>query len=258
LNPTPETRDKLRAAVAIQHQIESGFDDAVHFLDGRQYAEAIETLNRILSLKPDLAKARGRLGTAYAAIGKDQLAAKQLQMVAKFDADNPYGYAMRGWLAYLHDDADQAVNEFRRADEIEPYSAQINYQWGLALAKLARWDEAVQHFRQVVTIDPAHAGGCQALAHALRQTGQFDEALGYARRAASLSRFENADVLLTLAEVYADLGRFGEAVEAANKALDAAQKHSPQSAPQIRQRLDELRARARLYRKNQTGKNDVR
>ena len=245
LDPAPALREQLCAAVAVDEEIESGYDDAVRSLDQRRYGEAIETLNRILRIKPDLAKAHGRLGTAYAATGKNEQAVEHLQLVARYDADDPYGYAMLGWLAYLHDDAEEAVQEFRRADAVEPYNAQINYQWGLALTKLERWDEAARHFRQVLAINPKHAGGWQGLAHVLRKSGQPQEALRYAQRAARLSRFENADLLLTLTDVYADLGRFAEAAAAAKQALDAAQAHAPQLAPQIQQWLDELQARTR-------------
>ncbi|HEY2251770.1 MAG TPA: tetratricopeptide repeat protein, partial [Planctomycetaceae bacterium] len=257
LDPAPQTREKLRAAVATHNEIEAGFDEAVHCLEERRYGEAIEALNRILKIKPDLAKAHGRLGTAYAATGNNELAVKHLRLVARFDADNPYGCAMLGWLAYLRGDAQEAVGELRQADEIEPYNAQLNYHWGLALMKLERWDEAAQHFRLVLTIDPAHAGGCQALAHALRKTGELEESLRLAQRAVRLTRFENADTLLTLSDLYADLGRFAEAVETAIKALDAAQIRAPQSMPQIRQKLEELRARVPSTRNGQTGESDV-
>jgi tetratricopeptide (TPR) repeat protein len=112
---------------------------------------------------------------------------------------------------------------------------------GLALAKLGRWAEAEDRFRRVLSIDPNHAGGCQGLSTALRQRGQATEALRFARRAARLTEYQNPDVLLTLADTYAEAGRAADAAEAAGRALAAAQASDPKLVPQIRRRLEELR-----------------
>jgi len=152
---------------------------------------------------------------------------------------------MLGWLAYLQGRPEEAVAFYRQADEVEPFTAEINFRWGLALCGLDRWGEAVTHFRQVLVIDPKHAGACQGLAQALRRQGQPEEALSFARRAARLSRFENPDILLALADAYADAGRFAEADDSASRALDLAQANAPQLAPQIRSHLADIRARAK-------------
>jgi hypothetical protein len=68
--------------------------------------------------------------------------------------------------------------------------------------------------------------------------------LRFARRAARLTGFQNPDVLVTLAEAYADAGRPAEADETASRALAAAQASNPHMLPQIRRRLEEMRARA--------------
>jgi hypothetical protein len=71
----------------------------------------------------------------------------------------------------------------------------------------------------------------------------------FARRAARLTHFQNADVLLTLAECYADAGRPAEADETATRALDAAQATNPEAVGQIRWRVEEIRARAAMVAK---------
>jgi tetratricopeptide (TPR) repeat protein len=240
IDPVRITREKIREAVAVMNEIESGFDDAVEQLREQNYTAVVERLDRLLRIKPDLAKAHGRLGTAYAAIGDQEQATEHLQAVEKFDPDNPYGTAMLGWLAYLRDDAQQAVTALEHANAIEPYSAQINYHWGLSLIKLEKWDDAVARFERVVTIDPRHAGGWQGLSLALRRCGRFEEALGAARRAVRLTHSENPDILLSLVDACADAGRRADAAKAAEKALEAAQARSPDLVPQVRRRLREL------------------
>ncbi len=244
LDPAPATRDRLRQCVAIQAGIDADLVAALHQMEERHFGEAVETLNRILSVKPDLAVAHGKLGTAYEILGQHERAVEHLQAVARCDPDDPYGYMMLGWLAYLQGRAEDAVAAYRRADEIEPYSAQIHYHLGLALLKLGRLPEALPCLRRLLVIDPNHAGGCQALSQALRQSGQRPEALRFARRAARLSQYQNPDILLTLAEAYADTGRFREAADSAAQALAAAKTKNPNLVAPIRDRLEEFRFRA--------------
>ncbi len=244
LEPAPATRAKLQETVAIQAKLDAGLFAALHQIDEHRFAEAIDTLKESLTIKPDWAKAHGKLGTVYAITGQNQLAVEHLQAAAKYNSDDPYGYSMLGWLAYLQDRAEDAVAAYRRADEIEPYNAKINHHLGLALAKLGRLPEAIACFRRVLTIDPNHAGGCQGLGHALRRQGRPEEALRFALRAAQLSRFQTPDILVTLAETYADLGRFADAGATAAQALDAARTASPQQVPQIRRLLEDIRERA--------------
>jgi tetratricopeptide (TPR) repeat protein len=243
LDPAPATRDKLRAAVATLAGLDADSARALRAMDERRFPEAAEALEKVLRVKPDWAKAHGKLGTAYANLGKNELAAEHLRAVAKYDPDDPYGENMLGWLAYLQGRPEEAVEHYRRADEVEPFTAEINFRWGLALSRLGRWEEAAGRFRRVLAVDPSHVGGCQGLAQALRQQGQTEEALHFARRAARLTHFENADVLVSLAEAYADAGRFAEADAAATRALDAAP--DAKAVLQIRLRLDEIRARAK-------------
>jgi Flp pilus assembly protein TadD len=244
VDPAPAARAKLRELVAIQAKLDDGLFTAQHQIDERRFAEATATLNDLLAVKPDWAKAHGKLGTLYAIAGKNDLAAEHLRAVARYDPDDPYGDMMLGWLAYLQDRPADAVEAYRRAEEIEPFNAKINYHLGLALAQLGRWAEAAARFRQVLTVAPNHAGGYQGLSHALCRQGQPAEAIRFARHAARLTQSQNADVLVTLAEAYADAGRFAEARDTAAQALDVAQAREPKAVPQIRRRLEEWRARA--------------
>jgi tetratricopeptide (TPR) repeat protein len=245
LDPTPALREQLRKPVATQAKLDADIAQGIRQLNQHRPEEAIATLKAVLAVKPDWARAHGRLGTAYALAGQNERAAEHLRAVARYDPDDPYGYNMLGWLAYLQGRPEEAVAFYRQADEVEPFTAEINFRWGLALCGLDRWGEAVTHFRQVLVIDPKHAGACQGLAQALRRQGQPEEALSFARRAARLSRFENPDILLALADAYADAGRFAEADDSASRALDLAQANAPQLAPQIRSHLADIRARAK-------------
>src|SRR5262249_42125408 len=144
---------------------------------------------------------------------------------------------------------DESAEFYRQACDLDPFDAKINYHWGQALLALDRLPEAADCFRRILSIDPNHPGGCQALSHVLRRQGESAEAMRYARRAARLTRNENPDILLSLADAYADAGRLAEATEAATQALNAVQPGNLQLVPQIRKRLREFQERGAAIRK---------
>jgi len=238
---TPAARDLLRELIGIQRGLDDGFVVADRQFGNGKHTEAIRTLEGLLAVKPDWAQAHGKLGTLYAMVGDRTRSVEHLQAVARSDPDDPYGYNMLGWLAYLDGKVADAADYFRKADELQPFTAEINYRWGLALLMLEKWPDAAARFHLATVVDPKHAGAHQGLSHALRRMGQTAEAIRFARRAARLTNFTNPDVLLTLADAYAAANRFDEAEEAANKALDAAVASAPGMVPQIQRRLEELR-----------------
>jgi spermidine synthase len=67
----------------------------------------------------------------------------------------------------------------------------------------------------------------------------------FARRAARLTQNQNADVLVSLAEAYADAGRYGEADAAFEDAIALVERAGGDWAGQIRARREATRARAK-------------
>ncbi len=240
-----ELRDDLKRTLAEQTKVDRDLFDGLLQFRQQRMPQAIDTFNGLLKLRPDWAFVHGKLGTAYAVAGQKDKAAEHLRAVARFDADEPYGANMLGWLAYLDGRSEEAADWFRQADAIEPWTPMINYRWGLALSKLARWPEAAERFRTALKADPKHAAACQSLSVALLRQGKRDEALASAERAVRLTRAGNADMLLTLAECQADLGRYADAEASAAKALDAAIANNSTAVPAVRARRDEYRDRAK-------------
>ncbi|MCX7701088.1 MAG: tetratricopeptide repeat protein [Gemmataceae bacterium] len=238
-DPTPETRRKLDEAIAAQAQVDADLNAVQHALRIGRPREAIPLLERILTIKPNLARAHGRLGTLYASVGQMSRAVEHLETVTKHDPDDAYGLNMLGWMAYVRGDGVAALEFFRRADAIMPYTVEINHRWGLALLSLERWSEAKDRFQYALDIDPNHAGSLHGLSLAWRQLGEPEKAVESAERAARLTRREEAEVLWGLAEAYFVAGRLDIAVKTAEQAKSLATLKSPALIPVIRRRLDE-------------------
>jgi len=244
IKPDADVKEKLARTIEVNSQIDRGWFQAAQEIQKQQYPQAAKTLEKVLELKPDLAQVHGKLGSVYAAMGNKKKAQEHLEAVARFDPNEPYGESMLGWLAYLDNKHDEAVQHYLLAEEMEPRNSKVKYNRGLALLGLQRWEEAGSAFGKVIELDPKHSGAHQGLSHALRGQGKNDEALNMALKAAELSRYENLDILLSLSDAFADVSRFVEAQNTAVRALGIAQANNPQLVPQISARVEELRQKA--------------
>src|SRR5262245_29233273 len=100
-DPASETRERLNWLKRTQAGIESDYFKALELRANQRYQQAIATLDGILAVKPDLAKAHAELGTLYALVGDRESATRHLTAVTEYDPDSPSGEAMLGWLKFL-------------------------------------------------------------------------------------------------------------------------------------------------------------
>ena len=244
IHPTTAAKEKLASAIEVNSRIDQGWFQAADEIQKKKYQEAARTLEDVLKLKPDLAQIHGRLGSVYASLGQKEKAREHLEAVSQFDPDDPYGESMLGWLFYLDGRHGTALEHYRKAEEMEPRNIKVKYNSGLAHLGLSQWQDAATAFEKTLALDPKHFGAYQGMSHALRGQGQNTEALKNAIKAAELTRFESADVLLSLADAYADAGKLPEAQNTASRALVAAQGGNQQLVAQIMAKIEEYRKRA--------------
>jgi tetratricopeptide (TPR) repeat protein len=154
---------------------------------------------------------------------------------------------------------DEAINYFQKTLLLNPKSAVAYYNLGIALKKQGNFTAAIAHLNQAVLLMPDYADAHYSLANALMQQGRLDDAVDHFRTAVRLKtgwlepegilawliaahpEIKDRDVneairlaghtceltnyrdplrLATLAAAYAAAGRFPEAVETAQKALN--------------------------------------
>lgn len=237
---TMESPTRLQAVIQTQTELDRQFAEVLRLQAQERYAEAIEILRAMLKVKPDLAMAHAKLGTFLAVLGRQDEAMASLQESARLDPDNSYGDNMLGWLAYLRGDADEAVAAFRRAEDIYPWTAENNYRWGLALMQQQNLDEAGQRLRHALEIAPNDPATCRSLAQVLQKQGNPQEALKYVYRAAELTKFRDADVLLELCDGYRASGHPIDAIATARQALALPGVSGSDTGSELRSRLENL------------------
>jgi tetratricopeptide (TPR) repeat protein len=156
---------------------------------------------------------------------------------------------------------DEAITHYEKAVELRPDYADGHYNLGSALLQEGRIDEAIAHWQKTVSIQPNDAEAHTTLGDALLRKGEIGQAITHyqaalefspqsistlnnlawalstcpdaplrngakaievAQKADQLSGGKNPIFIRTLAAAYAENGRFNDAIETAQRALQLA------------------------------------
>jgi len=152
-------------------------------------------------------------------------------------ADNP-----SAWIAHFNladilvkqGRLDEAVAEYRADLTLQPTSEEGLGNLANVLLMQGHTAEAITEYQQLLQIDPDSPEAHGNLSTALLSQGQIDQAIAHAQQAVALSRqiddsgegHNDPAMLRILATAYAKAGRYPEAIEAAQMALQRAQSQS--------------------------------
>ncbi len=100
-----------------------------------------------------------------------------LETALELDEDLGEAYTQLGWLKYIQDDFEGALQNCERALELSPNYPPLNRLYGVLLMDMGRQDEALSWRAAAVRLDPLSANLRRSYAVALRQVGRIGEAL---------------------------------------------------------------------------------
>lgn len=261
----PEAHNNLGLALAREGKLE----------------EAIAHYRRALEISPQFAAIHNNLGAALARSQKSGEAVHHFQKALEFDPSPVEVHANLIRALAQSGRAGDAASVFEKLLRIHPESAALHNTMGMALMWQRRGDEAIGEFNRALGIDPAlvearqnlgdalffmKGNAAEALAQwrevlrtapqhipALNQAALVmasdpdpairdgAESLRLAQLAVKLSGGRDPSTLDTLAAAYAEMGRFSEAVETANRALVLAIEQD------ARPLVEPLKAKIRFY-----------
>ena len=218
----------------MDHAIACTTDNAVAYnnlgyalLQKGQQDEAIAHFHKALEIQPDNGEAHYNLGNILRLKGKTDEAIAQYQKAVRFkpsiaQAHNNLGTALRqkGRL-------DEAIAQFQFALQLMPGDDAVHFNLAKAFYQKGKVGEAIAQYQIVLQIKPADMEAQNNLAWLLATAPQAslrngDKAVQLARRANELAGGKNPVILGTLAAAFAETGRFGDAVQSAQKAIEAA------------------------------------
>ena len=100
-----------------------------------------------------------------------------LETALELDRDLGEAYTQLGWLKYIQDDFEGAMQNCERALELSPNHPPLSRLYSVLLMDIGQQDEALSWRAAAVRLDPLSANLRRSYAVALRQVGRIEEAL---------------------------------------------------------------------------------
>jgi len=213
--------------------------------------EGIDCFYQALNLKPDYAEPHYNLAVAFKSQGNLDEAINHYRKAIHIKPDHIEAYNDLSIALVKQGKFEEALTNFYRALRLAPDCAVTHSNLGLALSMIGRFDMALQHLQEAASLKPDYAAPLNGMARILATCSDpnlrnVSRAIELANHAAKLTRYQDASVLETLAEVYAAASRFDQAVTTAQAALDLA------TAAQNNELANRIRKNLVLYRDKKT------
>jgi len=192
-----------------------------------KYDEATKDFQRVITLKPDHANAWFNLGEIRFEIGKMEQAIRDYGEAIRLDPKDAVGVMRRGLAFSRLERFQEALKDFDRAIEMNENNADAYAHRGDTYQKLAKWKEAADDFLRASDLDKNSAHAYQSAAWLMatcpdEHYREPDLAIQAAEHALAVAEKEEPWYLDTLAAAYASAGRYDEAMETLNKAIETA------------------------------------
>jgi adenylate cyclase len=172
--------------------------------EGNEHAK--EAYKRAIALDPEFARAYGALAAALA-----------------------YEY-WRGWTDAPNEAIEHALELAQRAVTLDDQSPQAYWALGYVHLRRKEYQEATEAAERAVKLAPNYADGYGLMALVDVFTGQYEQAVALIRKAMDLNPYYTYEYPNLLGRAYYGLGRYSQAAQAFEKAL---QKNANTVAPRL-------------------------
>ena len=183
--------------------------------DGMAGAKALPlakaAASRALKLDDSLAEAHASLAYVHMSFEWD-LPAAQKEFERAIELNPGYATAHHWYSHYFlaAGRPDQAMEEMKRAHDLEPLSLIINVGIGWCLYYSRQYDQAIEQYRSTLEMDPSFPLAHLTLGRAYQQNKMYPQAVEEFQKAVEFSGSDPGTVA-GLASAYADAGRMPEA-----------------------------------------------
>jgi tetratricopeptide (TPR) repeat protein len=215
--------------------------------------KAIRQFEQALQTNPDDATAHLNLGNALCQKGKLDEGIRHFEQALQIKPDDAGAHNSLGNALCQKGKPDEGIRHFEQALQTNPGFAPAHYNLGIALLQKGGVSEAIIHFQKALQIAPANPSIQNKLAWILATCPDASlrngaKAVELARQANVLTGGKDPIILHTLAAAFAETGRFSDARESAQKAVELAQAAGQQGlAAQLNGELQRYEAGLPLH-----------
>lgn len=182
------------------------------YLENRESAKAIETLNEAVKLDPQSAAAWRNLARAHLLAGKPDAALEALAKAAGIETESAGNNYLIGLSNIRASRFEAAIPPLVAAARLDAQTAVLRFQLASAYQAAGQHEKAIEQLKEAVRLDPQHASAHYKLAN-------------YARQAGDQAEFQRRNLeFLRLRKLFGDETRATEALERCVYTL-------PESAP---------------------------
>jgi len=151
--PRTPSSSSARKPHKVANPLNDLLDQAQAAMDRNDYRAAVETLNKFVSEKPDVAYAHFQLAYAYTGLERWREAQAEYRRATELDPKLAPAYLNLG-LLLLDRDSAVAVAPLRKAVELLPAESRPRFLLGLALERSGKMSEAAETYQGAERLNP--------------------------------------------------------------------------------------------------------
>jgi tetratricopeptide (TPR) repeat protein len=221
-----------------------------------RFPEALAEYREAVRIAPDNLQAQYNIGNLLDKMGRPEEARPELVKAVQLDPKSAASRDALGAVLVELGRFQEAMDQFTEATRLDPGHAGAHFDMGKALLKQGRDSGAMDEFRAALRLDPDNFQILAYTAHVLAanenpQSRDGQTALVLALKANALSGNTQPFVFDVLGMACAEIGRYDEAQQAAQAAIDLANAAKMKKLEPLQQRLE-------LYKNHQPWRESFR
>jgi tetratricopeptide (TPR) repeat protein len=165
-----------------------------------------------LAKNPDCWLAHNGLGLAFLEKGKADEALEKFQKALEINPNYPEAHTNLGFAFFQKGEADEAIQQFQKALESNPNNAEAHTNLGNAFFRTGQLSEAIEQYEMAVKINPKFAQAHSNLGAVFSQKGELDEAIAQYHEALEINP-NLAEAHMNLGNALFRKGQLSEAIE---------------------------------------------
>ncbi|HTU46698.1 MAG TPA: tetratricopeptide repeat protein [Bryobacteraceae bacterium] len=173
-------------------------------------AKALDAARHAASGGSDLPEVHFTLGSVYTATGKNAEAVEELKRALELEPNSDNGYLRLGRAYLATGQSEAALSALRKAVDLNPYYWYNHDQLGLAYYRMGRNTRALAEFKNAADLDPSNGKEYNRIGATYWRMGRLQDSIEQFKKVIKLE--PSGDAYTNLGTTYFALGRYREAI----------------------------------------------